>query len=1000
MAIPGGPGQPEYTALASSGAENMVDLFTGDFSYNIPLFEMDGFPISIDYNAGVMMEQEASWVGLGWNIDLGSINRQLRGIPDDFDGSDIIIKSKNMKPNRTVGISFQPSPEFFGLTKKLKKISGKMGLYYNNYLGLGFEVGATVSVFNGTKSLDLAYNSQSGATYSFNLLKFKGSENLTLFKGGINSIQGLRHYGLNLVHSRRAPVSSYLGVPETADAISNFSSTFKFKSGLELTPAIFASATYEGYYSEQKLRNPIVEHPAYGYMYLGEYDDVGLADFAVIKDRPFERLQPYLPASELTFDNFSYSGPGIGGSFRLHRSDAGIVSEPSINSQSTGLNFGLETGLGTGAEFGANIGIHYSSSNSGRWNLGNSILDSYLKFQSSTISNPLFEPAYYSVNGELTPEPDLNNLVNNENASFLPLTSFGYFSQAKAVWKSTKGDKNITIPIKSLNRKSRNISVSYLSAREAQEVGLENNIRNYPIHFTHAKSASLPYYEINRIGGKRKAHHVSSYTIKGMDGTSHIYGIPVYNNIHKEVSFNVEDNAVTANKLVAYSDQDASIINKKGKDHFYSSTEIPAYATTHLLTAVTSNDYIDYSDNGPSPDDAGIYIKYNYSLAHSNFGWRTPSYTGTHYAAFEPQVLAKDNDNIGHYIYGSKEIWYPHSIETKNYIAIFKLTARKDGFGVKNEAGELEFSKPLMKLSSIELYTRYEFMKEGVNAKPIKTVYFEYDYSLCPNMSNNSGAVESIGGVNLNAGKGKLSLKGISVKRGSSNRNLLSPYKFQYSSVNPPYNRLAVDRWGNYKPPSISPDNIEYPYVSQNITQQDLNASAWNLTEIKLPSGGTIEVKYESDRYAHVQNQQAGRMFNIAGFGTDSDYNSSAKLTSKPGTKLHLYVKLDQNLNSDEAFFKSYLGSMRYLYFKSSIDITSSGDHEYVSGYAKFLGAGVCPNNSGYGWIKLENMKSGDFQNAGALKINPLTWFGLQFAKNRLPEKVYSMSNMDFSGDK
>ncbi|MBL4657683.1 MAG: hypothetical protein JKX73_06760, partial [Flavobacteriales bacterium] len=86
--------------------------------------------------------------------------------------------------------------------------------------------------------------------------------------------------------------------------------------------------------------------------------------------------------------------------------------------------------------------------------------------------------------------------------------------------------------------------------------------------------------------------------------------------------------------------------------------------------------------------------------------------------------------------------------------------------------------------------------------------------------------------------------------------------------------------------------------------------------------------------------------------------------------------------------------------FKSSIDITSSGDHEYVSGYAKILRAGVCSNNSGYGWIKLENMKSGDFQNAGALKINPLTWFGLQFAKNRLPEKVYSMSNMDFSGDK
>lgn len=82
-AAPGGPNQVEFSTKPAVG-DNMVNLFTGDFSYSIPLMEIDGFPVTIGYNAGITMEQEASWVGLGWNLNFGSINRQVRGIPDDF----------------------------------------------------------------------------------------------------------------------------------------------------------------------------------------------------------------------------------------------------------------------------------------------------------------------------------------------------------------------------------------------------------------------------------------------------------------------------------------------------------------------------------------------------------------------------------------------------------------------------------------------------------------------------------------------------------------------------------------------------------------------------------------------------------------------------------------------------------------------------------------------------------------------------------------------------
>ena len=66
----------------------MVDLSSGDMSYNIPLMDVGGYPLNLAYTAGVGMDQEASWVGLGWNLSVGQINRNVRGLPDDFNGTD------------------------------------------------------------------------------------------------------------------------------------------------------------------------------------------------------------------------------------------------------------------------------------------------------------------------------------------------------------------------------------------------------------------------------------------------------------------------------------------------------------------------------------------------------------------------------------------------------------------------------------------------------------------------------------------------------------------------------------------------------------------------------------------------------------------------------------------------------------------------------------------------------------------------------------------------
>ncbi|WP_431212119.1 hypothetical protein ACQ86N_41235 [Puia sp. P3] len=88
----GGPSQPEMQSFSPVNANNMVDLFSGDFSYNIPLLDVGGYPVNISYHSGRSMDEDASWVGLGWNINPGSITRDMRGLPDDFNGGDDTLK--------------------------------------------------------------------------------------------------------------------------------------------------------------------------------------------------------------------------------------------------------------------------------------------------------------------------------------------------------------------------------------------------------------------------------------------------------------------------------------------------------------------------------------------------------------------------------------------------------------------------------------------------------------------------------------------------------------------------------------------------------------------------------------------------------------------------------------------------------------------------------------------------------------------------------------------
>ncbi|MBI2549137.1 lamin tail domain-containing protein [Candidatus Woesearchaeota archaeon] len=100
--------EPEPASFSPYDDYITYDLSTGDVGIRIPLVTVPGrngldFPVILEYNAGISVMQDASWVGLGWKLDTGSIERTTSAIPDDYDsathGNNVYWYSKFTSPD-------------------------------------------------------------------------------------------------------------------------------------------------------------------------------------------------------------------------------------------------------------------------------------------------------------------------------------------------------------------------------------------------------------------------------------------------------------------------------------------------------------------------------------------------------------------------------------------------------------------------------------------------------------------------------------------------------------------------------------------------------------------------------------------------------------------------------------------------------------------------------------------------------------------------------------
>lgn len=999
-ALSSGPSQPEVQGFKPVGSTDMVNLFTGDFSYNIPLLDVEGYPVNLFYQGGVTMDQEASWVGLGWNVNPGVVERNLRGIPDDLAGEKI-VREMHLRPNRTFGLSLGLAFELFGIDDaSLGSLSVSASPSLNNYDGMRFETNVGLSLrstYAGKSAFTAGLGLTSGSHSGLRLQPQVGFEAHQIVNGGsryaglnfglsLSSREGMTNISFGLTggvtgtkmanqavsnrtstsRSKSLNASFDLGTPTYTPQVSlpmdNFSASFNFTVGAEAVGA-HANTRYGAFFSRQKLKYDRIETPAYGYLYLerGQSARGAMLDFNREKDGPYTADQASLSIANLTNDVFSVSGQGVSGSYRAYRAEVGNVFDAESSCSGASASGGVEAGFGAAAHGGADILINSLTSWSGKWGPYNEVNQAlrYKQLPANSVAEKVF---FREANEPIVDTDDAlyNALGEDKPMRFTMAQVGGYDMRLKA--QLDDGDDTPDHNVPSLNHRTkrdpRSQVFTYLTHREVvDDLGL------FP---TPARPSG---YELTVPGD-----HMSEISVSTADGGRYVYGEPCYNMRQDDVTFAVAPNHEDATGTrVSYSSTDASTGNGQGRDEYYSRSITPPYAYSFLLTAALGPDYADVDgERGPSEGDLGGYTLFGYqyqTFDGAYYPWRTPATGAAGVAQLDRGLGATTDDDKGSYVYGEKEVQYLERIVTRNRIAIFELNdrdndPRQDACGVK-EDGSTDATKRLRFLKRITLYDRkaYEAWQEDGAPRPeaIKTVHFEYSYALCPGTPNSTAD-----------GQGKLTLTKLFFTYGRSSRGVTSPYVFNYGNVgsrldNPAYEAAAQDRWGNVTVnkggalfEEVNEDlgfgeefdfdhrhigTNEFPYAEQAEALADRLAGAWALRSIGLPSGGSIDVQYAADDYAFVQDRPAMRMFRVDQWGTGPTPtpNASQPNASESSGLKRLYFKIPEDLDVADA--TQFIAEGELLYFRSKVHFDWASNYadgdDFISGYACVESSGL-----------------------------------------------------------
>ncbi|KAB2859614.1 MAG: hypothetical protein F9K09_01465 [Flavobacteriales bacterium] len=1012
-ALTGGPSSPEFTSFEPVATTNMVSEFSGDLTYNLPVINIPGadgggYAMSLSYHSGTTPEEESSWVGYGWTLNPGAINRGKKGFPDDWDADPSKkVKYHNLTPaNETVALGGSLGNfETFGYDIPL---SVNSSIRYNNYNGFGYTIGAGLSLAKGVVSL--GYNISDGSG-SFSLSinpaaalrgnKDKGGENdkktraqeakiafdkkkaaIDKLKdgtkrtnaeknkirqeGGISSKSALgglgSGYGMHNFASANRPtqIVGYTGISTTV-AI-NF---IPEPSPIPVGPSV---GTF-GSYSRQE-NNPENDLKAIGYMYSKDAESGDMMDYFVEKGSTYTKQDKFLGIPFSNADDFTLTGEGLSGGFKMHHKKVGKFHPNFIESNTSIFNVGAEVQAGLNWGVGADVGAGLQTLTIEQWEQPTG---------DNGFANTEDESIFFRFANDKGGELSYDNGVTIPKQANIQLTN--EFIGLKQATANMSGIETGMLNNSQYNRSLRSSYIGYNTNEE-----MVNAIEGTVAYKAYAKNTS------NHIDGgsinRSELKQIGEYSIVNEDGGRYNYGIPVLSKEEKNLQVDLDgvSGSQIYNKFLVERNINYATKTKVGEERNR------AYASAYLLTSITTPDYIDRTNNGPSDDDFGGYTSFNYHKAYGAgiddvnpdgqedwYKWRMP-YAGLSYNRNE---LSNTKDDLGSVAEGYKEIYYLKTVETKTHYAVFHTSKRRDGLDAHHDSGVSSSSLnakgdfKLQKLDKIELFAK-DLSNPSASGKLIKTVHFEYDYTTAVGVFNYNSHPDDDNSEH-NEG-GKLTLKKVWFEYNGVVEAKISPYQFEYeysqadypseydnledykqlyasNDQNPTYSPFNIDAWGNYQNDGTARYFDMKPWLNQNKyapTMASFDPAAWQLKVIKLPSGGEIHVQYEQDDYCYVQNKQAHAMVSLA---NSSNHSAGTFLLNTSDLGIGLEPDSDplaENQKLAAIISKEYITGNKKMYFKMLYKLIGNStpglndcNTEYITGYANVSSVVGLPNGIG-----------------------------------------------------
>lgn len=943
MALTAGPTAPEFTSFEPVATTDMVNDFSGDFTYNIPVLNVPGpdgggYSMSLAYHSGSSSEEEASWVGFGWTLNPGAINRNKRGYPDEFKNIPVETYNKS-KPNWTSSSHFNINIEIsskdgkneennssdtknkdkakklFHLSPAEKEEQDKYNqevslsynhtVRYNNYSGFSIANGLGV----GVKGMANVSMNRSGGQntfgFSVNPIAIMGAiskshqkdkeENKKKWKGKIDKLysklnklsgNGKKERKLKVKLPGAFPVHTF-NVPALPYSVAkNIGTSWNFNASVVLNPANFPLGGQIGFGGNMNMQ--VME----GYQSLNTYGylnsdiantntaDGVLLDYQVEKETTFNKHDKNLGIPFNNADVFSSTGNGITGGFRFHHQNIGTYY-PNFQTSVTNIRqLGVELGIGSDIQIGLTVGIGRQSTKvKGAW-----------PFNAIGAFTPTFSPA--------------------QNASLRFMNDAG----GELDYNATNGyDSPVTSTISILGGLGTATSDFSLTANSANA----------------STSSDIQYLQANPT----YTDLITGMIITNKDGAKSHYTKPVYTRNEAELTVGVSSNQDGAYLVTQQLD-----FNNPMKNSTVVGTKTPQmYANSYLLEQNTTFNYIDVNGNGKADEnDFGGWTKFAYRQVYGGinqwYRYRTP-YAGLHY---NPGRQLDLNDQTGSMSSGEKEVYYLKCIETKSHIAFFVTNAtslsdfpqadypflydptnnqplthlipallgsgtpRYDGIdaaGIDGNGNDMAAASLTAKgTHSLQKLERIVLFAKSDMSKPLTTTFFEYDYSLCQGIPNSSAPASAPA-----KDKGKLTLKRVWTESNGVNRSQISPYIFNYEYFNqypsqlcnkysflttytampsndplqnPAYKQEQLDAWGNYQVNGAQRFANMQHWLWQGTPDPSFDPAVWQLKRIQLPSGGEIHVHYEQKDYISVQDKDPMAMVSLLPDNMQNGYKS------------------------------------------------------------------------------------------------------------------------------